>query len=32
MGCLEWHGKGLDIQYEKEESVQFGEGTFERHA
>lgn len=29
MGCLEWHGEGLDIQQKKEESVQFGQGMFE---
>lgn len=32
MGCLEQHGKGLDIQNEKEEPVQFGQGMFDRHA
>jgi len=32
MECLEWHGKGLDTKHAKEESMQFGQGMFERRA
>lgn len=32
MGYQEWHGKGLDIQREKEEAVHFGQCMFDRYA
>lgn len=32
VGCQEWHGKGLDIHNEKEESVPFDQCMFDRYA